>query len=79
MHYINASATAFVNFLSKNSQEKHCNYLIASSYFVKENACFNKQEKKKHLFGPRQTGTAFIIWETGNYFFSVRQNSLCHT
>ena len=47
MHYINASATAFVNFLSKNSQEKHCNYLIASSYFVKENACFNKQEKKK--------------------------------
>lgn len=42
MHYINASATAFVNFLIKNSREKHCNYLIPSSYFVKENASFYK-------------------------------------
>lgn len=71
MHYINVSATAFVNFLSKNSQENHCNYLIPSSYFVKENACFYKQ-KKRHLLGPRQTGTAFIIWGNGNYFVSVR-------
>lgn len=78
MHYVNASATVFVNFLIKNSQEKHCNYLIASSYFVKENTYFTSR-KKRHLFGPRQTGTAFIIWETGNYFVSVRQNSLCYT
>ena len=33
-------------FLLKTAKEEHCNYLIASSYFVKENACFNKQEKK---------------------------------
>ena len=45
MHYVNASATVFVNFLIKNSQEKYCNYLIASSYFVKENACFTSRKK----------------------------------
>jgi len=49
MHYINASATAFVNFLIKNSQEKRCNYLIPSHYFVKENTCFYKQKKKTFI------------------------------
>ena len=63
MHYINASATAFVNFLSKNSQEKHCNYLIASSYFVKGNACFNKQEKKTFI---RTTSDWDGVYHLGN-------------
>lgn len=66
MHYINASATAFVNFLIKNSQEKHCNYLIYTLIiFRKGERILLQVEKKRHLLGPRQTGTAFIIWGNG--------------
>lgn len=65
MHYIKASATAFVNFLIKKKTRKALQLPDSLIIFRKGERILLQVEKKRHLLGPRQTGTAFIIWGNG--------------
>ena len=79
MHYINASATAFVNFLIKKKTRKALQLPDTLIIFRKGERILLQVEKKDIYSDDVRLGRRLSFGETVNYFVSVRQDSLCYT